>query len=146
MVVRKRAKLFAFKAALISTFFLGICVSNVYASTTYKSECADLNYFIKEIKKSPVEFYAAITNPKAVKYMFSFLNVETPHNDIGGVIFLYNPQKKDAVGIIPLVDGCALKETYLGLKIRIDQVLAALLHKGHEIADTPDQMRKFVNK
>jgi hypothetical protein len=78
--------------------------------------------------------------------MFSFLSVVPAHNDIDTVIFLYNPEKRDAVGIIPLVGGCALEETYLGMKMQVDQILAAVLHQGHAVVDRPDEFRNLSKR
>jgi hypothetical protein len=105
-------------------------------------ECADISYFSNLLKKSPVEFYAAINDPEAVKFVFSFLNVTPPQKDIHTILFLYNPERRDSVGVVPLVEGCATEKTYIGFKIQIDQSLSVLLHRGHDVFDHPIELIK----
>jgi hypothetical protein len=134
------------KMCVICHIFFIVSPSPGSAESTYNSKCADIEYFIENLKVSPVEFYAGIYDEEAIDFMFSFLSVIPPHKDIDTVLFLYNPEKRDAVGIIPLVGGCALEETYLGIKMQVDQILAAVLHQGHVVVDRPDELRNLSEK
>ena len=146
MWVRRKRTFVHLKCVFSAIFIFIVSPSTGSAESTYNSKCANIEYFIETLKASPVEFYAGIYDEEAIDFMFSFLSVIPPHKDIDTVLFLYNPEKRDAVGIIPLVGGCALEETYLGIKMQVDQILAAVLHQGHVVVDRPDEFRNLSQK
>lgn len=99
--------------------------------SSYGVACADRAFFRERIKDSPVEVYARASGAEASRYFYTSVRAGLPAQEVDEVLFLYNPEKRDMIGAIPFVDGCALETTVMGVKVQIDQILAGMLHHGY---------------
>lgn len=128
--------LYRASTVIIGAIFGGALASSVFAQSvatgqSYDVDCANLPYFKDQISGSPVDVYAHAEGRKPAAYLLNSLNIESTLNTVDEVLLLYNTERRTEVGIIPMVDGCALDKTFVGLKREIDQVLAGMVHKGY---------------
>lgn len=98
---------------------------------TYEVDCANIDFFRDQVRESPVDVYAHAQGQQPAEYLLNSLNIERGFGNVDGVLLLYNVDRPIEIGVIPIIDGCALDKTFVGLKREIDQVLAGMVHKGY---------------
>lgn len=100
------------------------------AGGTYGVACADVAYFERRIRHSPVELYLEIPDRHAARELIRRLAPERADIAADALLLLYTPEAPYRMGIVPLADGCLLETGFIATKMYVDQTLAGLLHEG----------------